>query len=207
SLVPPGIPGHQDDQFIKFDVAQAKKDFETALAALGTTLDNLNLELGYNVNGVNADLAGFVQAQWETTFGIDIKLTSMGDFGDYLRRLTNEPFDIFRLGGGFPYHYPHPSSFLTALISCTSGNAMGYCNPQVDALLEEAASKADLDEQVALYDQAQAMVMADTPIIPLSFGARFTLVKPWVLGLTLTANHYGDAGGLFDYRVSIAPHN
>lgn len=204
SLVPPGMPGHQDDQFIKFDAVQAKTDFDAAVAALGTTGDALNLELGYNVAGNNEDLAVFFQDQWKTVFGIDVKLTSMGDFGAYLDRLTQDPFDIFRLGWGADY--PHPNNFLTDLISCTSGNNnMGYCNPAVDQLLEEAASKATLEEQIPLYNQAQAMVMADAPIIPQTFGGRFSLVKPWIQNLTLTAQD-SNAGELFYAWTSIAAH-
>ena len=204
SLVPPGMPGHQDDKFIPFDVEKAKADFAEAVAALGTTPDQLNLELGYNVAGNNEDLAVFFQEQWRTVFGIEVKLTSMGDFGAYLDRLTEDPFDIFRLGWGADY--PHPNNFLTDLISCTSGNNnMGYCNPAVDALLEEAASKADLADQIPLYNQAQEMVMADAPIIPQTFGARFTLVKPYVQGLVLTAQD-SNSGELFYAWTSIADH-
>jgi oligopeptide transport system substrate-binding protein len=204
SLVPPGMPGHQDDQFIPFDATQAKADFDEAVAALGTTADQLNLELGYNVAGNNEDLAVYFQEQWRTVFGIEVKLTSMGDFGAYLDRLTEDPFDIFRLGWGADY--PHPNNFLTDLISCTSGNNnMGYCNPAVDALLEEAASKADLADQVPLYNQAQEMVMADAPIIPQTFGARFTLVKPYVQNLVLTAQD-SNSGELFYAWTSIAAH-
>ena len=204
SLVPPGMPGHQDDQFIPFDATKAKADFDEAVAALGTTADALNLELGYNVAGNNEDLAVYFQEQWRTVFGIEVKLTSMGDFGAYLDRLTQDPFDIFRLGWGADY--PHPNNFLTDLISCTSGNNnMGYCNPAVDALLEEAASKADLADQIPLYNEAQAMVMADAPIIPQTFGARFTLVKPWVQNLVLTAQD-SNSGELFYAWTSIAAH-
>lgn len=204
SLVPPGMPGHQDDKFIEFNATQAKTDFDAAVAALGTTPAALNLELGYNVAGNNEDLAVFFQDQWKTVFGIDVKLTSMGDFGAYLDRLTQDPFDIFRLGWGADY--PHPNNFLTDLISCTSGNNnMGYCNPAVDTLLEEAASKATLEEQIPLYNQAQEMVMADAPIIPQTFGARFTLVKPWIQDLVLTAQD-SNAGELFYAWTSIAPH-
>jgi oligopeptide transport system substrate-binding protein len=205
SLVPIGMPGHQDDQFIKFDLAQAKKDFDDAVAALGTTKDKLNLEIGFNSGGgANDDLAAFMQQQWETAFGIKILLTSMGDFGSYLDRLTQDPFDIFRLGWGADY--PHPNNFLTDLISCTSGNNnMGYCNPAVDALLEEAATKATLEEQIPLYNQAQEMVMADAPIIPQSFTVRFSLVKPWVQNLVVTAQDFS-AGELFYAWTSIADH-
>lgn len=204
SLVPPGMPGHQDDQFIPFDATKAKADFDEAVAALGTTAAALNLELGYNVAGNNEDLAVYFQEQWRTVFGIEVKLTSMGDFGAYLDRLTQDPFDIFRLGWGADY--PHPNNFLTDLISCTSGNNnMGYCNPAVDALLEEAASKADLADQIPLYNEAQEMVMADAPIIPQTFGARFTLVKPWVQNLVLTAQD-SNSGELFYAWTSIADH-
>ncbi|MEP7040943.1 MAG: peptide ABC transporter substrate-binding protein [Chloroflexota bacterium] len=204
SLVPPGMPGHQDDQFIKFDATQAKTDFDSAVAALGTTADALNLELGYNVAGNNEDLAVYFQEQWRTVFGIQVKLTSMGDFGAYLDRLTQDPFDIFRLGWGADY--PHPNNFLTDLISCTSGNNnMGYCNPAVDALLEQAAATPDLADQVPLYNQAQEMVMADAPIIPQTFSARFTLVKPWIQNLVLTAQD-SNAGELFYAWTSIAAH-
>ena len=204
SLVPPGMPGHQDDQFIKFDATQAKADFDEALAALGTTAAALNLELGYNVAGNNEDLAVYFQEQWRTVFGIEVKLTSMGDFGAYLDRLTEDPFDIFRLGWGADY--PHPNNFLTDLISCTSGNNnMGYCNPAVDALLEQAAGTAKLEDQIPLYNQAQEMVMADAPIIPQTFGARFTLVKPWIQDLVLTAQD-SNSGELFYAWTSVAAH-
>jgi len=204
SLVPPGMPGHQEDQFIPHDAVQAKTDFDAALADLGLTAAELDLELGVNIAGSNEDLAVFMQENWRTVFGIEVRITTMGDFGAYLDRLTEDPFDIFRLGWGADY--PHPNNFTTDLISCTSGNNnMGYCNPAVDALLAEAATKATLEEQVPLYNQAQEMVMADAPLIPQLFGARFTLVKPWVQNLVLTSQD-SSAGELFYAWTSIADH-
>ena len=47
--------------------------------------------------------------------------------------------------------------------------------------------KAPCEHAVPLYNEAQAMLMADAPIIPQLFGQAFTLVKPWVQGLTPTA--------------------
>ena len=204
SLVPPGMPGHQDTQFIKFDKVQAKKDFDQALTDLGIAAADLHLELGYNVGGSNEDQAVFFQGQWKDVFGIEVKLTATEDFGSYLDRLSNDPYDIFRLGWGADY--PHPNNFLTDLISCTSANNnMAYCNPEVDALLASAAAKATLDEQVPIYNQVQEMVMADAPIIPQLFGQRFSLIKPWVQGLTISAQDT-NAGELFYYQVSIAAH-
>ena len=47
--------------------------------------------------------------------------------------------------------------------------------------------------------------MADAPIIPLRFGGRFTLVKPYVQGLVATAQD-SSTGELFYDQVSIAAH-
>ena len=144
-----------------------------------------------------------MQEQWRTAFGITVEPVGL-EWGAYLARLSEDPFDIFRLGWGADY--PHPNNFLTDLISCTSGNNnMAYCNPQVDALLAEAAAKATLADQVPLYNQAQEMVMADAPIIPLRFSQRFTLVKPWVQNLVATSQD-SSTGELFYAWVSIAAH-
>lgn len=206
SLVPIGMPGHQDTEFIPYDPVQAKADFDTALADLGLTVDTLDLELGLNSGGgANEPLAEFMQEQWRTVFGIEVRITSMDSFASYLERLAEDPFDIFRLGWGADY--PHPNNFLTDLIACDSGNNnMGYCNPEVDALLAEAATKADLEEQIPLYNQAQELVMADSPIITQTFGASFTLVKPYVQNLVITAQDGNRAGSLFYAWTSIAEH-
>lgn len=205
SLVPLGMQAHQDDEFIPYDPVQAKADFDQALSDLGLTAETLDLELGLNSGGgANEPLAEFMQEQWRTVFGIEVRITSMESFASYLARLTEDPFDIFRLGWGADY--PHPNNFLTDLISCTSGNNnMGYCNPEVDALLAEAATKATLEEQIPLYNQAQEMVMADAPLIPQTFGARFSLVKPWVQNLVITAQD-SNAGELFYAWTTIADH-
>ncbi len=203
SLVPPGMPGYQDTAFIPFSVDQAKKDFAAGLAELGIKAADLKLQVGYNTGADWEDRVAFMQEQWRTAFGITVEPVGL-EWGAYLARLSEDPFDIFRLGWGADY--PHPNNFLTDLISCTSGNNnMAYCNPQVDALLAEAAAKATLADQVPLYNQAQEMVMADAPIIPLRFSQRFTLVKPWVQNLVATSQD-SSTGELFYAWVTIAAH-
>jgi oligopeptide transport system substrate-binding protein len=204
SLVPPGMPGHQEDEFIPFNAEQAKADFDQALSDLGIAAGDLELQLGYNIAGSNEDQAVFFQEQWRSTFDIEVELVATEDFGSYLDILNDDPYDIFRLGWGADY--PHPNNFLTDLISCTStNNNMGYCNEDVDDLLIQAAAEGELDAQVPLYNQAQEMVMADAPIIPQLYSQAFTLVKPWVQGFQPTSQD-SNSGELFYYRTSITEH-
>ena len=204
SLVPPGMPGALDTDFYPYDPEKAKADFDQAMSDLGMDPADLTLEVGFNTDANHEDKVAFLQEQWRQAFGIEVTPVGL-EWGAYLERLGSDPFDIFRLGWGADY--PHPNNFTTDLITCTSGNNnMGYCNEKVDSLLQEAAVAATLEEQVPIYDQVQEMVMADAPIIPLRFGSRFTLVKPWVQNLTATAQDSA-TGELFYDQVTIAAHD
>ncbi len=204
SAVPPGMPGHQADIGIGFDVAKAKTDFQAGLGEAGVSAGDLKLQLGYNTEADHEPTVEFLQEQWRTAFDVNVELVGL-EWSSYLTRLNEDPFDIFRLGWGADY--PHPNNFLTDLFTCTSGNNnMQYCNEDFDALMADAAVEPDLDTQVGIYNQAQEMLVDDAPVIFISWGGRFTLVKPWVTNLTITP---GDAttGSYFYDAVTIAAHD
>ena len=205
SLVPPGMPGNQETVFVPYDVEQAQADFAAGLEELGITAADLNLQIGYNTEGTHADRVAYLTEQWRSAFGDEWSLEPVGmEFGTYLDRLSSDPFDIFRLG--WIADFPHPHNFLFDLLGCTSpNNNVGYCNEDADELMAEAAVEADPDAQVALYNQVQEMQMADNPLMPFRFGGRFTLVKPYVVGLTVTPLD-PDAGAHFYPWVTIAAH-
>jgi oligopeptide transport system substrate-binding protein len=203
SLVPPGMPGYQETKFMEYNLEQAQADFAAGLTDLGITAADLHLQIGFNADSNHENKVEFMQGQWSSAFNVTVEPVSL-EWGAYLDRLSEDPFDIFRLGWGADY--PHPNNFLTDLISCSSGNNnMGYCNEEVDALLAEAAVKPTLDEQVPLYNQAQEQVMADAPVITIRNGARFTLIKPWVQNLTPTSQD-SSTGELFYSWITIAAH-
>ncbi len=205
SLVPPGMPGHQDTVFYPFDLTKAKADFQAGLTEAGlTNASDLKLQIGYNTGANWENKVDFMVEAWRTAFGVSVEPVGL-EWGAYLDRLSSDPFTIFRLGWGADY--PHPNNFLTDLISCTSANNnMGYCNKDVDDVLAQAAQKSTLEEQIPLYNQAQEMVMADAPIIPVRFGQRFAVVKPWVDDLRPTAQDNQNPGDNFYAWVTIAAH-
>ena len=203
SAVPPGMPGHQPELGIGFDVEKAKTDFQTGLGEAGVSAGDLKLQLGYNTEADHEPTVEFLQEQWRTAFDVNVELVGL-EWSSYLTRLNEDPFDIFRLGWGADY--PHPNNFLTDLFTCTSGNNnMQYCNEDFDALMADAAVEPDLETQVGIYNQAQEMLVDDAPVIFISWGGRFTLVKPWVQGLTLTPQDFS-SGAYFFTNVTIASH-
>ena len=205
SVVPPGMPGHQADIGLHYDLEAAQASMAAALDELGLSdPSEISLEIGYNTDSNHEAKVEFLQEQWRTNLGIDVQLVGL-EWGAYLDRLDTDPFDVFRLGWGADY--PHPNNFLTDLFTCTSGNNnMGYCNEDYDALLAEANALPTLDEQLPLYAEAQELLLEDAPMLPLRFGQAFYLAKPWVQGLAPTAQDSQNVGDQFYELVSIADH-
>ncbi|MGH2454905.1 MAG: peptide ABC transporter substrate-binding protein [Candidatus Limnocylindria bacterium] len=200
SAVPPGMPGHQDDIGIAYDPEGAVTDFEAGLTEAGVTADDLALQLGYNTEADHEPTVEFLQEQWRTTLGVEVELQGL-EWSSYLTRLNEDPFDIFRLGWGADY--PHPNNFLTDLYTCTSGNNnMQYCNEDFDGLMADAAVEPELDAQVAIYNEAQEMLVEDAPVIFISWGGRFTLVKPWVDNVEITPQDFA-TGAYFYTSITI----
>jgi oligopeptide transport system substrate-binding protein len=203
SAVPPGMPGHQADIGIPYDADKAQTDFQAGLDEAGVAAGDLELQLGYNTEADHEPTVEFLQEQWRTAFDVTVELVGL-EWSSYLTRLNEDPFDIFRLGWGADY--PHPNNFLTDLFTCTSGNNnMKYCNEDFDALMADAAVEPDLDTQVGIYNQAQEMLVEDAPVIFISWGGRFTLVKPWVVDLTPTPQDFA-TGAYFYTSVTIGAH-
>jgi oligopeptide transport system substrate-binding protein len=198
------MPGHQPDIGIAFDLDAAAADFEAGLDEAGVTAADLELQLGYNTEADHEPTVEFLQETWRTAFDVDVELVGL-EWSSYLTRLNEDPFDIFRLG--WAADYPHPNNFLTDLFTCTSGNNnMQYCNEDFDALMADAAVEPDLDAQVAIYNEAQQILVDESPVIFISWGQRFTLVKPWVENITITPQDY--ATGFFFYdRITIGAHD
>lgn len=62
----------------------------------------------------------------------------------------------------------HPDYFPSTLVHSKAGyNYSGYSNPKMDALLEKARAEFDPAKAKPLYDEVQAIINDDLPLIPL----------------------------------------
>ena len=105
-----------------------------------------------------------VAATWEG-LGIRTTLRSVPDFRQYLEFLARGESDAYLAGWG--YDFPDAINLLE-LWSCDGGEATasGFCDPQFDALLDQAADELDEDSRVALYAGAEAMLTGEQGAMP-----------------------------------------
>ncbi len=207
SFVMPGIPGYQPDlDPYPFDLASAKDHMAKALAALGKTsaADLGKLKFGFNTGAGHEPRVAFLAEAWRQAFGLETEQIG-SDFSVFLTQRTAGQYDIARDGWGADY--PHANNQLNGLFTCHGGNNDSqYCNPDFDALIKQAAAEPDQDKQVALYNQAQTILMNDAAILPLRFATTTYEVAPYVSGIVSTGSDSVSPGELFWETIQILKH-
>ena len=142
----------------------------------------LKIELRYNTGDVHNRIAVAVAAMWKEGLGVDTTLYAE-EFRTLLQTIqARKDTQVFRSSwvGDFNDAY----SFAQLLQSNFGINLTGYANPRYDALLADAVRQADLGRRRALLEEAERVMLADHPVLPLYFYVNKHLVKPWVQGWT-----------------------
>ena len=203
--IPAGVPGHDPNLMSVFDPIAARRYLAEALDELGLTNPG-ELRLIF-IHGTRfGDGPRYLELQWETVLGIDVERVAL-EPDQYVERLFSGRHDYDVAWRGWAADYPHPHSYLAPLWGCERlENNYGYCNRAFDELLDRAARTGDIDSQLALYVEAQRVLVDDLAALFLQWPGGYTLVAPWVEGLVLTPMD-GFGGSLFLGQVRILPRN
>jgi oligopeptide transport system substrate-binding protein len=184
SILPPGMPGYSEEtDGPHFDAALAQQLLADSSYGSAGALP----EIVMTTSGYGGDLSDFQSAlveMWRTHLGVEVTVEQL-EPTSYFYELRENHGQIISLG--WCADYPDPENFLDLLYHTgTPENLGGYSNPEVDALLEQARSETDIEARMALYHQAEQMIIDDVPDILLDHNRSYLLVKPYVHNLTLT---------------------
>jgi oligopeptide transport system substrate-binding protein len=183
--VPRGIWNYTPQQFDYADkpyaerVAEARKLY----AAAGySTAHPLQVELRYSSGDTHNRIAVAVAAMWKDALGVETSLYAE-EFRALLQNIqARKDTQIFR--SSWVADFNDAYTFAQLLKSDFGINLTGYANPRYDALLADAVRQADPARRRALLEEAERLMLADHPLLPLYFYVNKHLVKPWVRGWT-----------------------
>jgi oligopeptide transport system substrate-binding protein len=137
------------------------------------------LELLYNTSENHRLIAEAVQAMWKEVLGIDVDLRNE-DFKSYLGSRQKGDFDILR--ASWIADYPSAFSFLDLLLSGGGNNFARWANPEFDRLVEEAKNAQSPEESAALARKAEALLLAESPVIAIYHYNTTRQIHPGVRG-------------------------
>lgn len=180
--VPP-VPGYDSPvpEWATWSQEERNAEARRLYAAAGYAAERpLRVQLLYNTDNNHRRLAVAMAAMWREVLGVQTELLNQ-EWQVFLQtrreRLDTQVFRYAWIGD-----YLDPYTFAEILYSGSGMNDMGWANPRYDALLKEAAATADPATRLGLLAEAEALMLADAPLIPLYFYVSKKLVKPWVGG-------------------------
>ena len=180
--VPPGVDNYSTQSFdyrgipMPERIAEAQRLYREA----GYSRQKpLTFELRYNTGEVHTKVALAVASMWQEALGADVRLTQV-EFKSLLQDIDRGDVEMFR--SSWVGDYNDAYTFAQYMKSDFGVNLPHYSSERYDALLRSAALQQDPLARGALLEEAERVMLADHPIIPLYFYVNKHLVKPQVQG-------------------------
>lgn len=162
ALTPPNTLGYTSRSQIKFDTEKARE----LLADAGFP-DGQNfpfVELTYNNSEDHRKIAEAIQQMWKKNLNIDVRLKNQ-EWKVFLYEIKNLNHNIARMA--WVGDYIDPNTFLEMLTSTSGDNKTGWKNKHYDDLIRKAATIVNKEERYEVFQQAEAILLDEVPLIPL----------------------------------------
>lgn len=136
-------------------------------------------EILYNTSESHRNIAVAIQQMWKQTLGIDVTLHNQ-EWKVYLSTRAEGTFDILR--AAWFGDYDDPNTFLSLGESNNGNNHSRWSDPRFDALMAHSRVEQDPAKREALFQEAEAILLEEAPVIPIYFYVTSRLIHPSVQG-------------------------
>jgi oligopeptide transport system substrate-binding protein len=119
-----------------------------------------------------------IAGMWKENLGIDVELVPAPN--DWRTLIRTEPFDMYI--GRWYADYEDPQNWHNLGLVEDSFSSH-YTDPEWTALVEAAKVELDVEQRRQMYEEAEVMLIADVPVIPLTWPTQIWVIKPNIEGL------------------------
>jgi oligopeptide transport system substrate-binding protein len=140
----------------------------------------LRVTLLHDAADIHETIALAVSEMWRKTLGVDVRLDKREWKYFLSTRKNRDDWEVMRFS--WTGDFDHPATFADTFRSTSPQNLPGYASERFDQLLSEAEATVAPDEQMRLYEAAEAVLLEDAPIAPLYFYVSEHLVSPAISG-------------------------
>ncbi len=187
AVTPPGTAGYTPSAALPGGTPSAAR--EAALAEAKRLLAEAGypggkgcppVELLYNTSEAHKAVAEAVQQMWRETLGVEVRLTNQ-EWKVFLSSQHTHDYQMARAGWIADYEDPHV--FLEIWSSDNGNNDTLWKYADYDRLLQSALAAKSQNERYAIYQQMDAILVDECPIIPIYYythvSARSSKVQGW----------------------------
>ena len=179
-ILMPKLPGYTpEDKTLQFDPDEARRLLAASKYGSAENLPPIVItEVGGGAEA-RIDTQAFIE-QWRQELGIEVRIQQT-DFATFLDDQDSGRLQMFN--AGWIMDYPDPEDILDLKFHSDSTlNDVGYSNVEVDALLTQARVEQDSGTRLALYQEAERLIIEDAAWLPLYFSQSHVVVNADVKG-------------------------
>lgn len=177
ALTPPDLAGYTPPDAAMTDAVEARRLLAEAGYPEGRGFPAI--EFLYNSSENHRVIAEALQEMWRRELGIGVQLINQELKVVQAERRAGRYQLLFSDWVG---DYLDPLTFLEIMRSDSGNNYTGWANASYDSLLFAAARNADPAARAAQLREAESVMLAAAPIIPLYYNTHAFLIRPSVRG-------------------------
>lgn len=176
AFTPPIENVYEPPDAIHFDPDRARQ----LLAESKYGADIPPFDLMINTSEQHRKIAEAIQAMWKEHLGLgpDKVRIDNQEWKVFQMTVFNENYELAR--AGWIADYVDPTTFLDMWRTGDSNNNTGWANPDYDARLKEAALEKDPPARLAKLREAEEILMAELPVLPIYWYTRVYSLDPRV---------------------------
>ncbi len=177
SITPPMEGFYEPPEGITFDPAEARRLLAEAGFPGGEGFPPKTILI--NTSEAHRVIAEAIQAMWRRELGIQVNITNQ-DWQVYLDSQRDLNYDISR--AGWIGDYLDPFTFLDLWTTGDGMNQTGWSDPEFDRLIQQATQEGDAQARLDILNQAESLMMSQSPVAPIYIYTRIYLLDPRVRG-------------------------
>ena len=162
SFIPPMHTGYQSSATMPEDIERARELLAEAGFPDGKHFPPLTIL--YNTDEDHQKIALVIQQMWKKALNIQVKLENQ-EWKVFFASQRTGNYDIVR--GSWSGDFYDPQNFLDVFRAGNGNNRTGWANAQYEALMQQATQTRVQSERFALFQDAEAILLAEAPIMPI----------------------------------------
>ncbi len=185
AMIPPGLPGHFDDEALKqlqrFDPKLAMENLKGTPYEGGKNWPKIVISMRDEPYAAKPMAEG-LQAMLREVLNMPTELEVL-EPRVFRERLWKQDLQLIWIRWFMDYPDPHNEYFDTFYGKRTTGKRQAWANNAFDDLISKARGELDTPKRMTMYRQAEEVLQKDVGYIPVVWTVRYVAFKPWVKGL------------------------
>lgn len=172
----PKMGDYQPAPVLRFDPVKARRLLAEAGYPGGKGFPRYAILMG---SGGTRSTVEAIQAMWKKHLNILVDVRMM-DQASYIEAQQKLDFDMAL--AGWIGDYLDPTTFLMMWTKGNGNNNTGWFSKSYEGMLQKAAQQTDPKKRLEIFEQAEALLMEQMPILPFAWQARNYLHHPSAKG-------------------------